>query len=118
MSVATPKTSAGTGLVGDPGRSTVKASALEEPRLDEGAILKPGMLRGETRGPGLSQAEEAFLGRELEAGQNELAAALALSRGAADELRRTAHSVQSGALDLSRVVQTDPDESTHVSAEE
>jgi RNA polymerase primary sigma factor len=118
MSVATPKTSAGTGLVGEPGRSTVKASALDEPRLDEGAILKPGVLRGETRGPGLSQAEEAFLGRELETGQNELAAALALSRGAVDELRRTAHSVQSGALDLSRVVHTDPDESTPMSAEE
>lgn len=118
MSVATPKTSAGTGLVGNSGRSTVKASALEEPRLDEGATLKPGVLRGETRGPGLSQAEEAFLGRELEAGQNELAAALALSRGAVDELRRIAHSVQSGALELSRVVHTDPDESTPMSTEE
>jgi RNA polymerase primary sigma factor len=118
MSVATPKTSAGRGLVGESGRSTVRASALDEPRLDEGATLKPGLLRGESRGPGLSQAEEAFLGRELEAGQNELAAALALSRGAVDELRRTAHSVQSGALDLSRVVHTEPDESTPMSAEE
>jgi RNA polymerase primary sigma factor len=117
MSVATPKTS-GAGSVGESGRSTAKVSTFEGLRSDEGATVKPGLLRGETRGPGLSQAEEAFLGRELEAGQNELAAALSLSRGAVDELRRTAHSVQSGALDLTRVVHTDPDESTPMSAEE
>jgi RNA polymerase sigma factor (sigma-70 family) len=92
----------------------LSARGASEPRAVRSrrlAAAQPAAARAEGKSSGLTQAEEGFIGRELEAAQAELAEALSLSRGATEELRRIAHSVESGALDIARVVHGDPEES-------
>lgn len=117
MSVATSKASTSKRSNGEAGRPAAKDDSLETQGVATTTPVVDAAVRGQTRAHGLSPADEQFLGRELEEGQRELAAALALSRGAAEELRRVAQAVRSGSLDLSRVVQTEPDESPPVEPE-
>src|SRR5688572_25769179 len=107
MSVAAPKTSTGVSSAGKAGglagarvsalaasepQAVITVRGVTEPHARRLATAPPGAPRAEGKSSGLTQAEEGFVGRELEAAQAELAQALSRSRGATEELRRIAHS--------------------------